>query len=289
MIQGIGENQYVSELLDICLRERVDAIAPGAEEVHGILSENRQLFEKQGVLLMLNSKEVVGLCSDKAKTLKFLEDRGIPVPYTRDLTSEEDAGAFNRYPCIVKPASSSGASNLVFIAENEEEGMFFAGYLMRRGFRPVQQEYIDSHEEYTVGVLSAPSGELIGSIALKRFLESKLSIMSRYGGRIISSGWSQGLIDDFPEVRQQAEHIAKVLGSTWSLNVQGRVDNRGVFYPFEVNPRHSGTTYLRALAGFNEPHIMLQYCLRGCLPQAQPLRKGHYLRSFGEKYVPKRR
>jgi carbamoyl-phosphate synthase large subunit len=216
-----------------------------------------------------------------------MEEKGIRVPQTKQLSSEEDVAGFNNYPCVIKPATSSGASNLVFVAENEEESAFFAGYLLRRGLKPLLQEYIDSHEEYTIGVLSMPSGEIVGSIALKRFLEHKLSTMSRYDDRVISSGWSQGLIEDFSEVRQQAEKIARMIGSTWALNIQGRQDRHGAFYPFEINPRHSGTTYLRALAGFNEPHILLQRCLKKKMPRPQTLRHGYYLRSFEEKYVPK--
>lgn len=281
------EKEYALQLLDICLKYKVDAIAPGAEEVHRILSNNRQIFEQEGILLMINSKEVIDLCLNKSKTLQFLKQNGIPIPVSTDIASEEDVEGFARFPCIVKPAAASGGSNLVFIAENVEEALFFVGYLRRRCYEATLQEYIISTDEFTVGVLSSPSGEILGSIALKRFLEPKLSYSLRYNDRVISSGWSQGEINNFVEVRRQAEQISRLLNSRWALNIQGRLDSHGVFYPFEINPRHSGTTYLRALAGFNEPHILLQCCLRGKLPPSQPLKRGYYLRSFVEKYVSK--
>jgi len=284
--QSTDEN-YALQLLDLCLKYKVDAIAPGAEEVHRILSKYRHIFEQEGIIVMINSTEVIDLCSNKSKTLQFLKENDIAVPVNRDVLSEEDAKDFNCYPCIVKPRSASGGSNLVFISENEEETMFFVRYLSRRGYEATLQEYIMPNDEFTVGVLSSPSGEILGSIALKRFLDSKLSYSMKYDDRVISSGWSQGEIDEFVEVRQQAEQCARLLNSRWALNIQGRLDNKGIFYPFEINPRHSGTTYLRALAGFNEPSILLQYCLRGNLPSQQPIKKGYYLRSFIEKYVPK--
>jgi carbamoyl-phosphate synthase large subunit len=287
LLQRTEETEYALQLLHICLKEKVDAIAPGAGEIHSILSNNRQMFEREGLFLMLNSEKVFNLCSDKTKTLKFLKDKGIPVPEIVDIASEEDVKGFGKFPCVVKPAALTGGGNLVFIAENEEEAGFFVRYLMRRGFIASLQEYINSLEEYTVGVVSAPSGEILGSIALKRSLEQRLSYISRYGDRIITSGWSQGLIDDFPEIRQQAEHIVEVLDSRWAINIQGRLDNHGVFYPFEINPRQSNTTYLRTLAGFNEPHILLQRCLRQRLVAPQPLIKGYYIRNFVEKYIPK--
>lgn len=282
------DKEYALQLIEICLKHKVSVIAPGAEEVHRILADNRQIFEREKILLMINSKKVIDLCSNKSKTMQFLKRNDIPIPVSKDITSEEDVKSFDIFPCIVKPAAASGGSNLVFIAESAEEALFFVGYLKRRGYEATLQEYITSKDEFTVGVLCSPSGEILGSLALKRFLEPKLSYSLRYKDRIISSGWSQGEIDNFAEVRQQAERIARLLDSRWALNIQGRLDSHGIFYPFEINPRHSGTTHLRTLAGFNEPHILLQYCLRGKLPPSQSLRRGYYLRSFIEKYVPKK-
>jgi len=278
--------EYAARLLEICKKEKVQAIAPGAEEVQTILSANRRIFQRAGILPMLNSEEVCALCSDKPKQTEFLAARQIPVPATREIRSEETLEGFDQFPCVVKPAASSGGSNLVFIAETADEASFFVQYLRRRGFRAALQHYISSSEEFTVGVLSDRSGKIIGSIALRRFLEQKLSVTARYGNRVISSGWSQGEIDAFPEVRRQAERIARALKSTWALNVQGRLGDDGVFYPFEINPRHSGTAYLRALAGFNEPHILIQQCLRGRAPKFGALRKGYYLRALTEEQVP---
>ena len=282
------EREYAFQILEVCLKYNVNVVAPGAEEVHRILSNNRQIFEQEDILLMINSKDVVDLCSNKSENFRFISENCVPVPVNRNVESEEEVKDFDRFPCIVKPTTASGGSNMVFIAENEKEAMFFVGYLMQRGYKATLQEYITSTDEFTVGVLSSPSGEILGSIALKRFLEPKLSYSLKYHDRIISSGWSQGEIDDFVEVRRQAEQIAQILKSKWALNIQGRLDKNGIFYPFEINPRHSGTTYLRALAGFNEPNILLQYCLRGNVPPSEPLKKGFYLRSFIEKYVPKK-
>ena len=287
LVERTSPAAYISQLLKICKKERIHAVAPGAEETQAILSANRAMFERAGILVMVNCEEVCGLCADKPKQMQFLAAKQILVPATRDISDEESFAGFERYPCVVKPATSGGGSNLVFVAETEDEARFFVNYLCRRGFRPVVQQYIPSREEFTVGVLSDRSGKIIGSIALRRFLESKLSVTARYGNRVISSGWSQGEISDFPEVRRQAEKIALALGSTWALNIQGRLGEDGVLYPFEINPRHSGTTYLRALAGFNEPHILLQQYLRGHAPRRERLKEGYYLRALAEEQVPR--
>lgn len=287
LLSRAAEKEYAAQLLDLCLRHHASAIAPGAEEVHTMISNRREIFADEGILPMVNSPRVVALCSDKSETMRFLAANKIPVPRSKDIDVPEDVTGFDCYPCVVKPRSASGGSNLVFIAEVEKEAFFFVEYLNARGYKATLQEYIPSSDEFTVGVLSDPDGEILGSIALKRFLEPKLSYALRYQDRVISSGWSQGEIDDFPNVCQQVERIARVFDSRWALNVQGRLGKDGIFYPFEVNPRHSGTTYLRALAGFNEPHILLQRCIRRNEVKPAVLKSGYYLRGFTERFIPK--
>lgn len=288
LLDRTGSREYAARLLEIALQEKVDAIAPGAEEVHKILSGQRELFQSAGIMLMINSEEVIELCADKLKSLQFLAEQGLATPAHQEIETDRDIEAFQAFPCVVKPARASGGSNLVFLAEDEAEALFFVNYIRRRGYLPFLQEYIESTDEYTVGVLSSASGEILGSIALRRFLDTKLSYNLRYDNRVISSGWSQGEIDDFEPVRRQAEAIARTLKSRWALNIQGRLDHKGVFYPFEINPRHSGTSYLRALAGFNEPDILLQYSLKGCAPPPLFLKKGYYVRSLAEAFIPKK-
>ena len=285
LVRSSPPQQYAEQLLDIALRDKVDAVAPGAEAVHRILAEKREMFERLGILVMLNTREVIGTCADKSAVSAFLRECNIAVPDTRNVTSGRDVEGFASYPCVVKPDSMSGGSNLVFIAEDQQEAVFLVRYLRKRGYNSTLQQYINCLREFTVGVLSAPTGEVLGSVAMERLLDNKLSYKLRYGDRVISSGWSQGRIDNFPEVRAQAERIATALNSKWAMNIQGRLNEDGVFLPFDINPRHSGTTYLRALAGFNEPHLLLQHCFNHAHPPIDAPRSGYYLRGFDEKFV----
>jgi carbamoyl-phosphate synthase large subunit len=171
---------------------------------------------------------------------------------------------------------------MVFLAENEKEALFFIEFIESRNLAVCVQEYIEALDEYTVGVLSSRDGRVISSIALKRNLSSKLSRAMSYGNRVISSGWSQGVIEEFPDICDHAEKIAKGLGSAWALNIQGRVKD-GIFVPFEVNARHSGTSYMRALAGINEPVIALDSIFFSNVELSFKIRRGSYMRILTEK------
>lgn len=125
---------------------------------------------------------------------------------------------------------------------------------------------------------------MVGSIALRRSFDAKLSVMSRGRGGLVSSGYSQGYIGNFPEICERAEAIAIAVGSRSALNIQGRMRN-GELVPFEINPRFSASTYLRAMAGFNEVDILLRRLAFNEPAWPESLREGWYLRSLTERYV----
>lgn len=282
VIDATSDDGYVTALLERCAEHGIEAVAPGAGATHDLLHRHRERFAEARVLAMINGYDVVERCTDKVATMAFLADRGVPVPATVDRSG---VAGFDAFPCVVKPARDSGASNLVFLAEDRAELEFFVSYLEHRNVVPVVQQYVPSDFEVTAGVASTPDGSVLSCTILRRSLSQKLSVAARYGDRVISSGWSQGDVVVDPDLAEQVLRIAAVLGSTWALNVQGRVDADGTLLPFEVNPRHSGTTHLRTLAGCNEPDLLLQRVLRGAtcsVPAAEP---GAYARAFTEKQV----
>lgn len=281
----VDRKQYVPSVVDICRKEKIDAIVPGGEEPLRLLTSHEDVFGREGIALASNSKKVIELCTDKIKTFDYLGSRGFPVPLTR-LVNDPDELDGMRYPCVVKPSTGSGGSSFVCLAEDREEALLYASQLKKRGMKVLVQEYTPHSEgEYTIGVLSLPNKEIVGSIALRRFFDARLSYLVRYDDRVISSGYSQGIIDEFPEVRRQAERIAVALGSTGPLNIQGRLRD-GVLIPFEINPRFSASTYLRAMAGFNEVDVFLRFLLNREYSPPRKIKYGCYLRSLREKYIP---
>jgi len=280
----VDRKEYIPNMLDICKKEKIDAIIPGGEEPLLLLCNHKDLFDKECILLAINSKEVINLCIDKIKTFDYLKRQGIPVRMTKLIDNIDELNSFN-YPCVIKPSTGSGGSVFAYLAEDAEEALLYIPYLKKRGIKAVAQEYIPNFEgEYTVGVLSLPTGKIVGSIALKRLFSSKLSYLIKYDDRILSSGYSQGLIDDFKNVRKQAEDIALKINSRGPLNIQGRLKD-GIFYPFELNARFSASTYLRTLAGFNEVDIFLHFLLEHKYTVPENIKYGYYFRSLEEKYI----
>ncbi|HOO49716.1 MAG: ATP-grasp domain-containing protein [Rhodospirillales bacterium] len=280
----VDNDDYITEVIKACSDCGAQWIIPGGEKPMILLGQAKARLKENGIELVSNNTNVINIFSNKEKTFQILKEKNISIPKTKAVTVFSDLNDIE-FPCIVKPSTDSGGSAMVFFALDAQEAMIYAEYIQRIGIVPIVQEYIDESEgEFTIGVLSWTDGSIAGSIALKRSLEAKLSIMMRSRGGVISSGYSQGYIDDFSEFRRQAEDIAKAVGSTGPINVQGRVKN-GALIPFEINPRFSASSYLRAMAGFNEVDFYLQHLKTGSKDASYQIQPGWYLRTLSENYI----
>jgi carbamoyl-phosphate synthase large subunit len=259
---------YIEALVEICTKHAVKALFHGSEPELKAMSANRELIEAEGILLPINPQHVIDTCMDKVKLSEFLRSRGFhPIGFRR-VASIRDLEVVDDFPVVLKPSVGSGGSANAFLAQNKEELIALGSYLLSIFPQFIVQDYIGTPDnEYTVGILTSMDGELMGSIAVKRSIMSSLSnrlrVKNRTGKRelgdvlALSSGISQGEIGPFPEVTQHCEEIAKALGARGPLNIQCRLVD-GEVKVFEINPRFSGTTSLRAMVGFNEPDLLIR-------------------------------
>ncbi len=284
---------FIPEIKKICTKEKIKAIIPGSEAELSVLSKRREEFENLGVYLLINSKSVINTCLDKKRTFDLLRRKRIPIPRTVSVGKMSDISRINFLPAVIKPYVGTGGSRNVFIAQDKEELNFFCSYLMKYGTKPLVQEYKGSYDdEYTVGVLTDHDGNLISSIAIKRNIMSGLSnrlkinsLKSKTEILAVSSGISQGKVVDNEAVIIGCERIARAVKSKGPLNIQCRYVD-GKVYPFEINPRISGTAHMRALAGVNEPDLLIRkYVLGEKLPENIVPKKGLVIRGLEEMFV----
>jgi carbamoyl-phosphate synthase large subunit len=290
VIPPAKSNEYINALLKICKKENASVLVPGSDKELEKISENRKKFEDEGIIVLINSKDVIQKCSDKFELINFLNKKGIICPKHSLYNNEKDVEEINYFPIIIKPKSGGGSKN-VFFAQDKDEAKFFCKYLIKYGLEPIIEEHIGNYqEEYTVGILYADNGKLLTSIAMKRLLTGGLSTRQSIVNPntnekyVISSGISQGIVEDFGEVRKMGEKIAKIIEADGPINIQCRKTENGII-PFEINPRFSGTTGGRALLGHNEPDILCQYRLFGKIPEKIEYKFGYVIRDLTEKFI----
>jgi carbamoyl-phosphate synthase large subunit len=296
VVPAANDGRYVSALLAVCKKHGVRALFPGSEPELRVLSRERRAIEAAGIFLPINPDEVIETCLDKDRTVQFLRAHGFPVPRTVRIDDESDLASVDFFPAVLKPYIGGGGSADVTIAQDQEEVFALGRNLLATGRKLIAQEYVGTPDsEFTVGVLLSMAGEVINSIAVRRFilsgLSSRIKVTNRSGRAelgetlVISSGVSQGEIGPFPNVTAPCEAVAKALGARGPLNVQCRlVEGRVVV--FEINPRFSGTTSLRALVGYNEPDALVrEHVLGQTVERRFRYRSGVILRGLEETLI----
>lgn len=112
IVPRIDAPEYIDTVLEICRKEKINAVTTFIDPEIMVLAENREKFEALGVEVLAPYVETARLCFDKYQMFKYLRERGVRTPMTWG-TFEEVAEALKRgevtLPVFVKPRTGSGS------------------------------------------------------------------------------------------------------------------------------------------------------------------------------------
>lgn len=229
LVPSVFDEEYLPTILDICKKEKIQAVTTLIDPEIEILSANREKFAEIGVEVLAPYVETAELCFDKFKLFKHLKSAGIPTPETFG-SYEETKVAINSgnvtLPVFVKPRTGSGsvgARRVDTLAELEkafaEDSSLIAQELM-------QCEDMDA-DVYVDTITHQPV-----SIFSKRKIETKI------GGASKTVSFKDEKL--FAFLRNALAHF----------KFNGPIDvdlfyRNGQYYLSEINPRFGGA-YLHA-------------------------------------------
>jgi len=260
------EDDWLQEILFHVKEESLDMLFIGVDFELELFAKYKSLIEKNSKCkIIVSSLETIKIGNDKYLTYEFLKKNNLNYPVTE--LPEDINLAKIKYPVIVKPRVGA-RSRGVFKVDNKEELIS----KIKNIENPIIQEYIgDEGTEYTCGIIYL-DGELKASIALNRTLKEGNTFISEYSKK------SDKII------KKYITDIANKLKPYGSCNLQLRIDKDGVPKLFEINPRHSGTTYIRSLFGYNEVLYIINYITKGKQIK-MVLKEGRAIRFFDEKLI----
>ena len=241
------ESFYIDWLCEVIKKHKVDVIIPGIEIDMFTWNEHRDEILSSGATPLLNSLNAINLCQDKwifyESLINFAPQYAIPTSINlKDDTFE--------YPYLLKPRRGFGSKGIFRVYGESDsvvkDDLSGDAYLM-------QPLIGDDDNEYTVSGFFCENSILRTYIAFKRSLSS--------------DGYTEmaSVVDyDFYLPLVEIANMVKPIGPT---NFQFRLDSQGNLRLLEVNPRISSSTSIRALFGYNESIMSINYFLSGILPE----------------------
>ncbi len=229
LVPRIDDPTYIENIINICIKEKIDAVTTFIDPEIEILAKNRKLFENIDVEVLAPYEETAKLCFDKYEMFKFLIKHEIPTVMTwRDFNDFEKA--YNRrevvFPVFVKPRNGSGSVGARKI--NNFETLHEA---MKEDASLIIQEYMEC-EDLDADVYI----DTISHKAVSAF--SKKKIETKIGGANKTVSFKDNKLFTF---------IEKICST---LKFNGPIDmdffyRDNTYYLSEINPRFGGA-YLHA-------------------------------------------
>jgi carbamoyl-phosphate synthase large subunit len=262
--------EFLSWLLDVCRRERVQAVFSGVEPVLAFLASHADEIRREtGATCVVSDPAALAVGGDKVATCQWLAQHGFNSPRW---ARAEDAQAVQvvvnacGYPLIAKPRTGKGRHGVVDVRNPAD-----LAWVMAQADYIIQEHLGDDESEYTAGCFCDRAGRVAGSIVMRRGLLEGTTVWAELG--------------EFPDVRAEAERIGAALRPMGPCNVQLRI-SKGKAVCFEINVRFSGTTPMRAHLGFNDVDAALRhYVLGEPVPPLPVITEGLVLRYWNEGYA----
>lgn len=229
-VSRIDDPSYIPTILDICRREKIDAVTTCIDPEIMLLAEHRAEFTEMCVEVLAPYENTARICFDKFKMFQYLTEHHINTVLTfGDLDSfmqAELAGKI-RFPVFVKPREGSGSVGARKVSALKE-----LREAMEQDPSLIIQEFMGDAVDLDADIYIDTVSHKPVSLFSKRKLETKI------GGASKTISFKDDKLLEF------------VCGALDAFKFNGPIDmdlwyRDGQYYLSEVNPRFGGA-YLHA-------------------------------------------
>lgn len=235
-IPWASDAAFVPGMAALCARLGIDVLVPGVDEELAPLAAARATFG--GTRILLPDAAYVATMTDKWAMVLALEEKGLPVPGTRLLSSGPGEMAF---PCIAKPRQGRGSRDVRVVADaqaaarlREDAGARAEGTILQR---------LVAGTEYTVQMMADAQARLHAVVPVRVGVKRGITL--------------RATTEENPAVERACRAIHEALPAAGCYNIQLMLTPGGEVLPFEINPRVSTTLCLCVAAGLDPVGIYL--------------------------------
>jgi carbamoyl-phosphate synthase large subunit len=256
---------FIPEIINICLKEKVDVIFPSTDSELEKLSVSRDKIAELGTKTIISPPETIKICRDKWSTYRSLNEHLPLIKSALPTIGIEKALQLTGLPAIIKPRHKWGSRQVYKVNSVNE-----AKSVICSVDEPIIQSWLEG-EEYTVDGLADKYGKAMCLVPRRRI-------------KIFSGLSFQGMTvrdEELIKIGQQITEHLKIMGP---FNFQAKKIG-GEAKIFEINPRFAGSGILSVEAGVNIPVLAVKEICNMNIPKNIDFREGVVLsRYFDEVF-----
>lgn len=257
----IYDKEYITFLIDYCLRNKIKAVISLFDIDLLILARNEKEFRANGIRLLIPDENTIAICNDKWLTYKFLNSIDITTPQSYvslpELKNDIEKGLIN-YPLVLKPRWGSGSLGMFHINNKEELSVLydkvyceiFGSYLKHESEQDPASCILIQKEikgpEYGLNVLNDLEGNYVTTIVVQK-------ILMRAGETDVAE-----IVDNsmFLNISKKLSESFRHIGI---MSVDCIVSENGDIFVVEMNSRFSGHYPFAHIAGANFPAQIIKW------------------------------
>lgn len=256
---------YADHILSICNKEQVDVVISGSDTELPMLAAIKEQ-NAMNTLILTGNTGSVQICRDKQKSYEFFREKGFPFVATVYWDDVDRLISDCGFPLLAKPKGGSGSVGVEIIMSGED-----LDRLVNKGDY-IFQEYLIS-ENWGVTKETIKRDDIIhgntliqkDEISIQVLLGQDKEIYGRFMSRnVLKFGMPTKIFpfqsNEYEDLACQMALALAEAGMVGPVNLQCKITEQGPVF-FEVNPRFTGITSVRATLGFKEVEAMLQHFL----------------------------
>lgn len=268
-ISPASSEKFIDEILDICLKEKVEVILPIVTKELEIFSKNKEIFEKKNIKVSVMDIDILSIVNNKGKLLNKLQEIGIKTAKyelaknIQEVEKSIKSLGYPNNPVFIKPTFGNGSRGTRLLDSSlSKYELFFSqkpnSYLIKyEELLEILSEKKEIPEmmimeylpgtEYSVDIL-AENGEI-------------LAIACRKALKILSSIQMDSIIEKNEKLEKICKEIVKKLKLSGIFSFDVKENKEGESFILEMNPRLPAGIVLTAAAGYNMPYLEIKRLL----------------------------
>lgn len=246
---------FVDEIIALCSMHNVNVLIPGLDDEVLVLSQNLHRFEEVGIQVICSSPELVALCRDKERMtdeLSHVADVFVKSSHLETIREDLASGRLS-FPLIAKPRNGFASRGIEILLDESDLSKISESHIIQELAMPSRSD--PQFEAYHMQ-LQKRINHQISEVSIQLVVGKNQNLLGRMASiNKLSNGVPIEILPfDVAEVWDAVDRLMPTfldMGLRGPLNLQGRLTDNGLKI-FEINPRLTGISGLRALMGFNE-------------------------------------